>query len=1140
MKHLYLIAFVLIALTNANRSTAQMVNTTNPATPISCDGTAFFTLHNSYTPPFWSWHWEDGTTQIAGADSLLTNLCAGNYSLVLDSLGIPVYSEPFTITDQCSYFSCTLSFTNCTAGNCDGSISYFNYNGANPVSWEWSTIPGTVVGFGTLNNLCPGTYSVTCTEAGGCDVSATVTITGVPASPLAANVTHTNDNAFTCSGTATAAPTGGFGPYSYDWNTGETTSSISNLCGGTYSVLITDAVQNTVSANFTVTDPCSNFTVSTSVTNANVGYNNGSIQILVNGGIAPYLFSLNGAPMPSSNILGLFSGTYDVYVTDGIGCSVATTAVVLDIYPPIIPNLTSTNDPTNSCNGSASVVPTGGAGGYSFIWSSGQTTSSITNLCAGTYSVTITDTATTTVTASVTITNACSNLTLSASVTNPTSGNCDGAIQATVSGGTGPYAFSLSGAPQTGQSFFSNLCPGTYTINVVDPNGCSANATATVTDPCTNFTSTLSSTNSANSAACDGTITFNAIGGTAPFTYEFDNAFNQSSNFFDSICAGSHMIICFDANGCIRVETTIIINLGSAPILPNVTTTNDNMFNCSGTASATPTGGAGSYSYLWSTGETTSSISGLCAGAYSVTIQDANQDTASFYFTITNPCSNINLSATTTNCTAGNCDGTLQFTVTGASGSYTYTVSGGVQMGQLPIPNLCPGSYTVTVVDANGCSATATAIVIDSSQQNPIVPNLTSTDDLSGVCLGSASASPTGGSGSYNYLWSNGATTSSIDTLCDGTYSVTIWDATDTVTVSFTITNPCLSFYGVLATTPSIDGNCDGTITSSVSGGTAPYSYLWSNGVTTANLSNLCTDSYLLTCQDINGCIFTETISVIDSNTVVSNISANLTSTDDLTNNCSGSASVSPTGGIPPYTISWGNGQSGNSASNLCAGIYTVTISDAADSTTVSFVIADSSSTYSNNPYPNGPINDTLYTDLETNCIIDYNTIDSASLYQAVYNSSTQSLYVTWAVYSPTDTVYISDTLALIGNPGYYNLTISVYCPNKSGNDFFKIEQVVYFDGTTVWTSTLGLDEQHLLDNITIYPNPFNNSISVDNKNGVIRSVKLVDLNGRVISEMSNLNSGLVQLNQLEAISSGTYLLILSGDSASKTYKVIK
>lgn len=586
-------------------------------------------------------------------------------------------------------------------------------------------------------------------------------------------------------------------------------------------------------------------------------------------------------------------------------------------------------------------------------------------------------------------------------------------------------------------------------------------------------------------------------------------------------------------------------NLVTAQIIPNVTYTNDNMMNCSGTATASATGGAGGYVYMWSNGATGSSINGLCAGTYSVIVQDANQDTASFSFTITNPCSNLTVNLSTTDCTPGNCDGTVQMTISGGSAPYTYNWSNGAGMTVQNQTNLCAGTYSVVCTDMNGCTASATATVIDSSQQISI--NLISENDLTGNCSGTATASPTGGSGSYTYQWSNGATTSFITNLCIGVYSVLVTDSNqDTASVSFVITSPCSNFTATFSTTPtSGPASCDGTITCSPINGTAPYEYSWDNGVTfnaSSTASNLCAGIWDFICTDSNGCTFTQNVLISDSTVSSSNISANLTSTDDLTNNCNGSASVSPSGGTAPYTVSWSTGQTTNSISNLCAGIYSVAIWDATglDSTTVSFVIADSSSTYNNNPYPNGTINDTLYTDLVTNCIIDYNTIDSASLYQAVYSSSNQSLYVTWAVYSPTDTVYITDTLALIGNPGYYSLTISVYCPNKSINDFFKIESVIYFDGSAVWTSTLGLDEQHLLDNVTIYPNPFTNSISVDNKDGVIRAVKLIDLNGRTISEMSNLNSGLVEMTQLESVSNGTYLLILSGENSSKTYKVIK
>ena len=662
----------------------------------------------------------------------------------------------------------------------------------------------------------------------------------------------------------------------------------------------------------------------------------------------------------------------------------------------IIPNVTTTNDNNFTCSGTASAAPTGGAGGYAYLWSTGETTSSISNLCAGNYQVIIQDLNQDTASVFFTITNPCSNIALSASVTNVTiPGNCDGAIQATVTGGTGPYAFSLSGGSQTGQSLFSNLCAGTYTVNVVDPNGCTAVATATVNDPC----------------------------------------------------------------------------------------------------------------------------------------------------------SNIAVSTSVTNCTPGNCDGTLQFAVTGATGSYTYTVSGGVQMGQLPIPNLCPGNYTVTVVDANGCSAVATATVIELCSNLTVSASVTNIS-VSGTCDGMIQMLPTGGTAPYQYSASGSPLQPSaiISNLCIGTYQLYCQDALGCIaSVNATVLdssfqNPCSGFTGTTsAVFTSNPVTCDGSASVIPVNGTAPYTYTWSNGATTESISNLCSGTYMVTLEDSNACGVTLTVFVYDSIGTISNLSANLNTADDYTGNCDGSASITPTGGIAPYSVLWSNGQGGGSISNLCAGIYSVTIWDSgSDSTTVNFIIADSSTTYGNNPFPNVTINDTLYTELVTNCVIDYSTIDSASLYQAVYDTINQNLYVTWAVYSPTDTVYISDTLGLAGlPPGYYGLTISVYCPNKSGNDFFKIESVIYFDGTNVWMSTLAVDE-HALDHVSIYPNPFIHSILIDNKDGVIQSMKLVDLNGRVLSEIPSVNSGMVKMDQLESISSGTYLLILSGENSSKAYKVIK
>jgi hypothetical protein len=689
----------------------------------------------------------------------------------------------------------------------------------------------------------------------------------------------------------------------------------------------------------------------------------------------------------------------------------------------------------------------------------------------------------------------------------------------------------------SGSQQISNLCAGHYFLEV-DSTGYSQLVSFTIIDTCQSMNMTMStaSVTDCTPGNCDGEIYIYAYLGTSPYTYYLESVLAPSP-IISNLCPGTYNFSCIDAMGCTAALAVTISDTSLSVISPNFTVV-DSSANCTGSASLAPTGGSGSYTYLWSTGETTSFVYMLCVGNYWVTIYDGT-DSVTFNFEIHDACTFSAFVTQTPASAPGICDGSATAAVYGTGAPFTFNWNNGANTQS--ISNLCAGFYTVTCTNVYGCMTSE--VVVVNATPPPFSVNLTTTGDLTGNCMGEAQVTPTGSTGPYSYLWSTGETTSFVGNLCVGNYSVLVWNSTDTITTNFTITNPCINFTGSFTTTGTINGNCTGIITATLSGGSPVYQYSLDNGVSftpVATFTSLCPGTYDFIGTDVNGCLISQPITISDS-TITINLLANLTSTDDLTNNCSGSASVSPSGGIAPYTIEWSNGSNGSSVTNLCAGVYSVTIWDAgSDSTTVNFVIVDSS-TYNNNPYPNGTISDTLYTDLVTNCIIDYNTIDSAALYQAVYSSSSQSLYVTWAIYSPTDTVYINDTLAFTGNPGYYNLMITVYCPNKSGNDFFRIEQVVFFDGFTVfWKSTLGLDEQDLLNQVLVYPNPFHTSISVDNKDGIIQSMKLVDLNGRVLSEMSSVNSGMVKMEQLEFISSGTYLLILSGENSSRTVKVIK
>src|SRR5690606_37821432 len=173
------------------------------------------------------------------------------------------------------------------------------------------------------------------------------------------------------------------------------------------------------------------------------------------------------------------------------------------------------------------------------------------------------------------------------------------------------------------------------------------------------------------------------------------------------------------------------------------------------------------------------------------------------------------------------------------------------------------GTYTVTVTDAVNRTATATVTI---TEPDALLSNIITTDiSCNGATNGSITLAPTGGVAPYTYLWSNADTSSSLTGLTGGAYSVTITDANGcTVTENATITDPAIL---TLSSTSQVDvtsyGGNDGSATVSVTGGTAPYNYLWSNGATTATATGLIAGNYVVTITDANGCTISESFTII-------------------------------------------------------------------------------------------------------------------------------------------------------------------------------------------------------------------------------------------------------------------------------------
>ncbi|PKP01425.1 MAG: hypothetical protein CVU11_15285 [Bacteroidetes bacterium HGW-Bacteroidetes-6] len=295
-------------------------------------------------------------------------------------------------------------------------------------------------------------------------------------------------------------------------------------------------------------------------------------------------------------------------------------------------------------------------------------------------------------------------------------------------------------------------------------------------------------------------------------------------------------------------------------------------------------------------------------------------------------CTAMQIDLSITDATCGMNNGVVSSVVSGGTAPYTYYWSNGGTNSS--IANLSGENYLLTVTDVNGCinNANATVNII-----GPPVIDLVSTDATCGNSDGSVTANVTDGMAPYLYIWNTGATTSTVNNLPAGNYSVTVSDAFNCIiTDNISVSTPANIQVTLHSTNPTC-GYTDGAIHASVSGGTAPFNYAWSSGQSTQSISNLDQGIYTITVTDSLNCSFTTNTTLIHVNNLTINTSA--TNTTCGINNGTTWAGVS--NGTAPYSFLWDNGQSTQLASNLAAGTYNVTVTDANGCSTISYAIVN-------------------------------------------------------------------------------------------------------------------------------------------------------------------------------------------------------
>jgi len=751
--------------------------------------------------------------------------------------------------------------------------------------------------FTQINNLSAGTYSVTVTDAHNCTAVLSGVIVAEPVAPLTAVAVQVAPvSCYDGTTTVTIDGSGGTAPYGGQIGT-------YTVGAGTYSYIISDVNQCTASISITVTQP-DQLVASASAASILCNGGNTTVTVDATGGVAPY-----GADYGQYIVT---AGTYDYIVTDYNGCSDITSITVSE--PTELVAYATTGNIL--CFDSTTTVTISGSGGTSPYHGTDYTTPH--EVGEGTYTYIIYDYNNCSASVTITITEP-TQLEAVVSTTDATCyGYNDGTASLDISGGTPPYNENWYGEDNNA------LAEGNYMFMVSDNNGCWTEQQFVISQP-----TPLSISHTWIDVSCnglsDGSANLDISGSNPPYDIKWPDG--SSTPDVSGLAAGTYVVTVMDVNTCTELYSVVI----SQPDVLTFNFTNTNV-SCyegnDGTAIITNIdGGTPDYSILWSTGETTMSIGSLSAGLYSLIITDNNQCSASAEFTVTQPLPlTFDAILTSPEC-YGESNGSISLDVTGGTYPHYYQWNNGAQTN--PLSGIQAGTYSVIITDIMNCLITGS---FELTQPDPLI--IAQWDTTKSTCGLSDGAifiqSITGGTSPYIINWEHTISNNPIQLgLAPGNYTATVVDAHNCTYVQvFTIED-----FNYLAFSFVIDNvNCYGessgsSIDVTVTGGFDPYAYLWSNGETNANISNIVSGTYTVSVTDVNGCTGEASADVLQANSpLISDIS--VISNTLCYESSEGAIEYTVSGGVAPYNYLWSNGANTEDVNNLPAGNYSVTVTD--------------------------------------------------------------------------------------------------------------------------------------------------------------------------------------------------------------------
>jgi len=802
-----------------------------------------------------------------------------------------------------------------------GAIDVSVDGGIKPYTYKWSNGVTTQ----NLTGIKAGDYKLTIKDLNGCETGIQANV--VQNTPLLAStdkLTHVNCFGLN-TGSAEIGVKGGVEPYTFKWNNGAKTKNISKLGAGNYSLLVTDAKSCTATINLSINEPTKFKGKITGITQIRC-HNDSNAVVLTSfeGGVVPYNFLWNNKKT-IKDIDHLGAGKYTLIASDKNDCKDTLETVIEQPAELDLQLLSTANNQCNGeKNGTIDIFVKGSVLPYTYVWSNGAKTQDLSHLQAGKYTI------------SVMGATGCEK-SLSTEIKEPEAlelsivstedikcfdGN-NGKIDLAVKGGVQPYKFSWSNGVTTED--LVNLVAGSYSVNVVDKQGCRNQTSYQIKQP-EPFVASLAEVRNINCYGdSTGAIRINKSGGTLPYKFKWSNG--DSIENISNLKVGNYSVSITDAKGCSQNIAASITQ--PEPLIAGTETVQDVLCKDqkTGNIDISVKGGVTPYSYTWSDGSKEQDIKAAGAGNYNVKIQDAKGCFKMLEAKIAEPSRlNVTVEEVKNILEYGREDGSIKIKVEGGKSPYLYSWSNGIITQN--IKDLVAGNYSVIVNDSYGCRQD---LDVSIKQPDEIKINIDSIQHI--FCYGEKSGyiktSVRGGVEPYRYSWSNGVTVDKLEKASAGDYLLTVTDANNTTKMlKVSLEQPPLY---ILAIDSVLHPTCyelnNGIIKTSVRGGTSPYTFTWNNGSLNQNQKGLPSGSYKITVKDARGCLLENTITLNKPEP----LEVTLVNTEDIKCNGDpkGKANILVKGGTAPYQYNWSNGLKEQNLSNALAGNYTLKVMDA-------------------------------------------------------------------------------------------------------------------------------------------------------------------------------------------------------------------